>query len=342
MIATTHTLSLTGTDTAYPCTEDDTVLRAALRAGIGFPYECNVGSCGNCKFELIEGAVDMAWEQAPGWREKDKLNQRFLGCQSHVKGNCVIKFNPKDHYVPPHRPQRVQATLVSRRRITHDISEFSFQLATPLTFEPGQYALLYLPGITGARAYSMSNMADGSGQWQLQVRRTPAGVGTAALFDQVQVGQTLTLDGPYGMAYLRRAVPRDILCLAGGSGLAPMISIARAVMTDPNMAGVKLDFVYGGRTAQDVCGEDMLRALPGWGERLHFHPSISPAPEGGSVAPWTGAVGFVHEVAKELFAEQLPSKEIYFAGPPPMAMALQRMLLQAKVPFGQVHFDQFY
>jgi len=42
------------------------------------------------------------------------------------------------------------------------------------------------------------------------------------------------------------------------------------------------------------------------------------------------------------FTDQLPQMEIYFAGPPPMAMAVQRMLLQSKVPFSQVHFDQFY
>ena len=341
MTSVVHTIRLAAGDTSYPCDAGDTVLRAALRAGIGFPYECNVGSCGNCRFELIEGDVQMAWPEAPGWTDKDRQRNRYLGCQSHPQGDCVIKLNPAQRYEPPHRPRRVRATLRASRAITHDISEFSFELAEPLRFEPGQYALLYLPGIVGARAYSMSNTA-GSSLWEFQVRRVATGRGTVALFDALKVGDHLEVDGPYGMAWLRREVRRDILCLAGGSGLAPMISIARGAMAEPALSSAQLHFLYGGRTAKDVCGQDMLQVLPGWGTRLHYHAAISATETEGDGAPWHGPVGFVHDVALRLFAERLPRMEIYFAGPPAMAMAVQRMLLQAKVPFSQVHFDQFY
>jgi len=48
-------IKLNGTDLIWSCGEEDTILRAALRSGLGFPYECNVGACGNCRFELLEG-----------------------------------------------------------------------------------------------------------------------------------------------------------------------------------------------------------------------------------------------------------------------------------------------
>jgi toluene monooxygenase electron transfer component len=336
----TKTIAISGSDTIYDCPDDDTLLRAALRTGLGFPYECNVGSCGNCKFELLEGEVRMAWPEAPGWREKDREKNRYLGCQAHAVGNCVIKLNPAPKYVPVHTPRRFAATLKSSRPITHDISEFSFELKEPLSFEPGQYALLYLPGIEGARAYSMSNT--GGNVWEFQVRRTPTGKGTAVLFDQLKVGTSIELDGPYGMAYLRRDVQRDILCIAGGSGLAPMISIARGAMNEPALKDRQLHFFYGARTSQDICGQDMLQTLAGWGSRLHYQAVLSNPELDTSGTPWTGPVGFVHEAAQKIFADKLPQMEIYFAGPPAMAMAVQRMLLQSKVPFSQVHFDQFY
>jgi len=69
------------------------------------------------------------------------------------------------------------------------------------------------------------------------VRRVPGGQGSAVLFDALRPGDGIVLDGPYGMAWLRREAPRDILCLAGGSGLAPMISIARGAMAEPRLAG---------------------------------------------------------------------------------------------------------
>jgi toluene monooxygenase electron transfer component len=336
----THTIQLSGSDVAFACAADDTLLRAAQRAGLGFPYECNVGSCGNCKFERVDGPLDTAWPLAPGWTDKDRQRGRHLGCQSRPTGDCTIKLRLNDHYAPRHRPQRQAAVLRARRALTHDLAEFRFELAAPQAFEPGQYALLTLPGVEGPRAYSMSNTsADGNGRvWDVQVRRVPGGRGSAALFDAVAVGDTVQVDGPYGMAWLRRDAPRDIVCLAGGSGLAPMVSIARGAFTEAALAGRRLDFVYGGRTPADLCGEDLLRSLPGWAERGRYHPVVS-MPDGSG---WAGATGFVHEHADALFGDTLCEREVYFAGPPAMAAAVQRLLLDRGVPPSQQHFDQFY
>jgi toluene monooxygenase electron transfer component len=169
----------------------------------------------------------------------------------------------------------------------------------------------------------------------------PGGTGTSVLFEQVRPGDTLMLDGPYGLAYLRTDSGRDIACIAGGSGLAPMISIARGVAANPAMAARKLHFFYGGRAPRDICGEDMLRQLPGFGERFFFLPVIS-MPELDGAQQWPGNVGFVHELALDALGASLAEHEIYFAGPPPMAQAVQRMLMQEKVPAGQVHYDAFY
>lgn len=333
-----HTIRLAGGEQTFDCDEGDVLLRAAQRAGIAFPYECNVGSCGNCKFELIDGVVAMNWAQAPGWTDADRKRKRFLGCQARPLGDCTIKLRPQANYAPRHRPRRFEATLVARRPITHDIEEFTFELDSPQHFDCGQYALLQLPGVEGPRAYSMSNVAGDGLRWEFQVRRVPVGRGSDALFGRVHPGARLEIDGPYGMAWLRRDAPRDLLLLAGGSGLAPMVSIARGASADPGLAQRQVHFLYGARTPADVCGEDMLRALPGWGSHIHYQAAVSSAAAG----QWDGATGFLHEVAHARFGEQLSQLEIYFAGPPAMVHAMQQMLVAAKVPFDQVHFDQFY
>ncbi len=330
-----HAIRLAGSDTTFSCAADDTVLRAAQRAGLGFPYECNVGSCGNCRFELLDGEVATAWATAPGLSDKDRQRKRHLGCQSRPLGDCLIKLRPNERYQPPHRPQRVQATLTGRRDITPDITEFHFALDSAVPFEPGQYALVTLPGVVGPRAYSMSNTD--AGTWHFQVRLVPGGLGSAALF-ALPPGARVGVDGPYGMAWLRRDSPRDLLCLAGGSGLAPMVSIARGAMAEPRLAGRALHFIYGGRTPVDLCGQDMLAALPGYGERLHWRGFVSTEPPAGS----TYVMAFVHEAALSLHGPRLKDMEIYFAGPPAMATAVQRTLMDAGVPPDQMHFDQFY
>jgi toluene monooxygenase electron transfer component len=321
----------------FECADGDTILRAALRAGQGFPYECNVGSCGNCRFELLDGEVTHERTDPPAWGERDLKRNRWLGCQARPVGDCTIKVRLNENYQSLHRPARRQARLIEARPISHDISEFRFTAPAPAPFLPGQYALLYLPEVDGGRAYSFCNVDGEAGTWSFQIKRVPDGEASGALFDRLQVGDTIETDGPFGMAYLREDIPRDILCIAGGSGLSPMISIARAAATCPALAECNIHFVYGGRSARDICGEAMLAELPGWGTRIHYTAAIS-EPD----ADWSGRTGLVHQVALDLYGGRLPDFEIYFAGPPVMAEAAQKMLYEAKVPVDQVHFDQFY
>lgn len=334
----THTITISGSDASFPCAEGDTVLRAALRAGLGFPYECNVGSCGNCRFELVEGSVSHQRADPPAWGERDLKRNRYLGCQAQPAGDCLIKIRFSNHYVGTHPPVRGKARLEEVRDVNHDIREFRLRRDRPVGFLPGQYALLTLSGVEGGRAYSMSNTGeDGGEEWHFQIRRVPGGAATTHLFDELRVGGELEIDGPYGMAYLREDAPRDLLCLAGGSGLSPMVSIARGAAHSEKLRDRQIHFVYGGRTARDICGEEILRTLPGFGERIHFHPAVSE--EGGE---WTGRTGFVHDVARDLFGDRLLEHEVYFAGPPAMSQAVQKLMVEAKVPPAQVHFDQFY
>jgi toluene monooxygenase electron transfer component len=325
----------------YRCAADDTLLRAGLRAGLGFPYECNAGSCGTCKVDLLEGQISSLRPDAPGLGERDRAKGRVLACQARPLGDCSIKVRLRPENVPAHRPARFEATLAATRDLTHDMREFRFKAAAGSPgFLPGQYALFYLPGLDAPRTYSMANIDDGSGEWHFIVRRVPSGVGTVTLFDKVSVGSTIELDGPYGLAYLRTESPRDLICIGGGSGLAPVLSIARGAIAEPKLAERRIHVFYGARTTLDLCGDADLSTLPGYGERLTFEAVLS-MPEQ-SPAAWTGPTGFVHDHVQKFVGERWADFEYYFAGPPAMAEAVQRMLIEKRVPYPQVHFDSFY
>ncbi len=320
--------------------EGDTILRAALRAGVGLSYECNSGGCGGCKFELLEGEVDSLWPDAPGLSDKDRRRGRHLACQCRAKGPVSIKAATGAEYVPKVLPQRQKARLVGTTDITHDLREFRFRGAAVASFLPGQFAMLDLPGLASSRAYSMSNTANDDGEWHFQVRRVPHGQGTHTLFDRLAVGDEIGLDGPYGVAWLRTEAPRDIVCVAGGSGLAPMVSIARGAAAAGMLKDRRLHFFYGARTPRDVCGEALLAELEGFGERIIYRPVVSlPGGEG----EWQGETGYVHDAVARALPGSLASFEFYFAGPPPMTQALQEMLMVGhRVPFEQIHFDRFF
>lgn len=327
-------------DLSWTCEPGDTIMRSALRAGLGFPYECNVGSCGNCRFDLVEGDIEELRKDPPGLQDRDRRRGRRLGCQSAPLTDCRIKVRLMQRYESRFRPRVTRAMLAATRDLTHDIREFSFRLETPVRFLAGQYALLSIPGVGGQRAYSMSNAGETGSEWHFQIKRVPNGEATSMLFDHLSLGAGIAVDGPYGLAWLREDAPRDIVCVAGGSGLSPMMSIARAVAASPTLKGRRLDFVYGGRAPRDICGAEMLMELPGFGETIHYHAAVSDDAWPGDRRD--GHRGFVHEVTEALVGARLATCEIYFAGPPLMGEAMQKMLVQRGVPPEQVHFDRFY
>jgi toluene monooxygenase electron transfer component len=331
-----HTIDIEGGERFVISADEPSLLRGALRAGVGFPHECSVGGCGGCRFELLEGELASLWEGAPGLSAKDKRRGKHLACQARPLSDCRIRVRPGDEYRPQVPPRRRAATLIERRALTADMAELTLRTAAAAEFLPGQYALLELPGVTGARAYSMSNLANAEALWQFIIRRVPGGAGTTALLEGLRVGDAVALDGPYGLAYLRSDSARDLVCIAGGSGLAPMLSVARAVASEPSSR--RVEFFHGVRTTDDLCAGPLLEALPGFGARLRFHPVVSLP---GADAGWTGARGLVHEQLSLTLGAALSTHDFYLAGPPPMVQAVQELLMiQHRVPFAQVHFDR--
>lgn len=320
--------------------DGDTILRAALRAGLGLSYECNSGGCGSCKFELMNGEIETLWPDAPGLTERDRKRGRHLACQCRALGPVDIKAPTAPEYQPRILPRRQRARLVGTRDITHDIREFRFRSEGDADFLPGQFAMLDLPGLSASRAYSLSNTPNEGREWHFQIRRVLHGQGTHVLFEKLAEGDEIGLDGPYGLAYLRTAPARDIVCAAGGSGLAPMVSIARGAAEAGLLTGRKLYFFYGARTARDVCGEAMLNALNDCAGQIVYIPVVSLPGDNGD---WRGETGYVHDAVARLLPAELPSFEFYFAGPPPMTQALQELLMVGhRVPFDQIHFDRFF
>ncbi|WP_244517182.1 2Fe-2S iron-sulfur cluster-binding protein [Pseudomonas linyingensis] len=337
-----HRISLDGNTCEFQQEGHDTVLRAALRAGVGFPYECNSGGCGSCKFDLLEGEVDNLWPDAPGLTERDRRKNYVLACQCRATSDLRIKMRPAQEYVPPVAPQRRSATFIGAVDLTHDIREFRFATEVNADFLPGQYATLAIPGVAAPRAYSMSNLANTQGEWHFQIRRVPSGKATERLFHELTIGDKIEIDGPYGLAWLREENSRDIACIAGGSGLAPMISIARGASAAGLLKTRNLHFFYGGRTPRDICGESLLRQLTEFGKNIHFHPVVSlPEQDPGEI--WSGETGYVHDLVRRELHDRMSDFEFYLAGPPPMTKALQEMLMVGyRVPFDQVHFDRFF
>jgi len=326
----------------FDCEEGDTILRAALRAGLGFPYECNSGGCGSCKFEIVEGEVNDVWPDAPGLSPRDIKKGRKLSCQCIPTQDCEIKVRLNHDAMPVHKPIKEIATLYKVNTLTDDMAEFCFKTEHPAHFEPGQFALLDFVGVTGSRGYSMSNLPNDAGEWHFIVKKMPGGSASTMLFEDFAIGSEIVLDGPYGLAYLKPEIPRDIVCVGGGSGLSPEMSIIKAAAKDERLKDINIYLFYGGRTPKDICTPALIEADEDMKGRIKNFNAVSDA-EAAEQAGWDGDIGFIHELVGKTLGDKMAEHEFYFCGPPPMTDALTRMLMmEYKVPFDQIHYDRFY
>ena len=332
-----YQVSIAGTELVFDINENDTLLGGILRARVGIPYECNAGGCGSCKYTLIEGEVVDDLHESPGLRASDRRKNKHLACISHPRSDCTIQIKPDNHYIPKHPPQKLQATLQSIEKLTHDLWEFRFESGQAARFLPGQYAKVDIPGVTGPRSYSMCNTANDAGQWAFQIKRVEGGSASSVLFGDALKGIQITIDAPYSIAHLQSDSTRPIVCIAGGSGLAPMVSILHGVAEiDGNTH--KPILYYGARTVDDVVCKEYVDTIPGFSSDQQFIPIISE-----SEPQWMGATGFVHEYLAQRLGDNCKDFEYYIAGPPPMVDAVRRhLILDRRIPAEQLHYDRFY
>jgi toluene monooxygenase electron transfer component len=331
-------VTLAGTETIFECGPGETLLAGALRAGLGLQYECNAGRCGACKVKMVEGETDPLWPESPVWTEGDRRRGRVLACQAAPVGNCVISAIDDPARRPALPFRSAQARLVGIYSLTQDMVELVLHTAEPAVFLPGQFAALTWPdGVR--RMYSMSNLANIDGEWRFVIKRTPAGRFSGRLMERGVEGSVLTVEAPYGAAYLR-PTGRPILCLGGGSGLGAMLSIARGFSADPAFNDQTLCLLVGARTLSDLADGALLDLIGAIDPRVHVHASLSDptAVNRG----WTGAQGNLDVLAWDILADSLSRHDIYMAGPPGMIDSVLAVLRQAGVESQHVHYDRFY
>jgi propane monooxygenase reductase subunit len=289
------------------CDEEEAVLDAAFRHGYNLVYGCREGQCSACKAYLLEGEVVLKPYSTFALPESEEANGYTLLCRAMPEEDLVVEllhFDP-DNYKLEHEIRDGRATVVAVEALTHDIRRLELEVAEPagFSFLPGQYVDVWVPGSDARRSFSMANLP-GDGRIELIVKQYPGGRFSSLLDGAIAVGDELRFTGPYGAFHLRES-DRPVLMVAGGSGMAPILSLLRALADAGTDRPVR--FFYGARSEQDLFYVDLVQELGGRLADFEFVPVI----------------GFVHEPACACIAAgELSDPEIYMCGPPPMIDAM--------------------
>src|SRR5262249_13785999 len=233
------------------------------------------------------------------------------------------------------------------RRLTHDVAAFDVDIDAPLDFAAGQFALLTVPGIVGARAYSMVNFERGTRRLSFVVKKKPGGEISEWLFGSDVDGTRLGVFAPLGHATFHPDVAKHVLCIAGGSGIAGMMSILSRACGAEHFAGWDGHVFFGIRTMRDAFYLDELEEFLGrYPGRLGVPIALSdedvPAALADRSPTFRFARGFVHEVAGERMKGRYADVRAWVAGPPPMVDASLRLLLrEARLSPADIRYDKF-
>ncbi|MES2263643.1 MAG: 2Fe-2S iron-sulfur cluster-binding protein [Pseudomonadota bacterium] len=305
-------------------------LLAALREHqVPISYSCTAGRCGTCRCKVIEGDVLETGRDSKLTHPDDE--GYVLACMSVLTGNCVIEV-PEPDEVVTHPARIVKATVLAIEPMTHDIRRLRLKPSKPLEFSPGQYATLQF-GAGLIRPYSMANVS-GEDELEFHVRLVPDGRVTGHIENRLAVGDAVRVSGPLGTAYLRRKHEGPMLCVAGGTGLAPVLSIVRGALAHGMDNPIHLYF--GVRTQRDVYGLEWLQQLQRRHANLHVHVVVS---TGEADAPWRS--GLVTDAFNSDW-DSLAGWRAYLCGAPPMVEAASMLARKKGILAEHVYADAFY
>lgn len=317
--------------------EGQTLLAAALRQGVWLPFACGHGTCGTCKVQVLEGDCDTGDASPFALLDMEREEGRVLACCALPQSDLVIEADiDVDPDFAGHTVEDYRATVVAIEALSPTIKGITLALDRDMAFQAGQYVNLEIPGLGATRAFSIANPPSRPDTVELHVRRVEGGAGTGWVHDQLQVGDSVALSGPYGQFFVRSSDVKDVIFIAGGSGLSSPESMIADLLERGDERQIHL--FQGARCLDELYHRERFEQWAAQHANFHYHPALNEAPSCGS---WSGYVGFVHEAAKAHFNGSFAGHKAYLCGPPPMIDAAITALMQGRVFEADIHMEKF-
>ena len=311
-------------------TSGESVAEAAYRQGINIPLDCRDGACGTCKSFCEAGRYDGGSYIEDALTDDEAAEGFCLTCQMKPRSDLVLRIAAGSD-VCKTKASDLAGEVVTVDRLSASTIGLKVRLdAADLGFLPGQYVSIGVPGTPAARAYSFSS-APGADTASFLIRNVPGGVMSGYLTDAAKPGDRLTLKGPLGSFYLRD-VKRPIVMLAGGTGLAPFLSMLGRLAATGSPQPIHM--IYGVTTDEDLVEVAALEAFARGIPNFTYATCVA---DPGSRHPLKGYV------THHLTAEQLNGGDVdvYLCGPPAMVEAVRGHFRDQGVAPASFHYEKF-
>jgi propane monooxygenase reductase component len=321
--------------------ETQTVLRAAAEQGIMLMHGCKEGQCAACKSFVLDGEdIELDRYSTFALPDFEKEEGFTLLCRAHVYEDVRIELLNYDEEMirSGHPIRRAVAEVEAITPVTADMRHLVLRLVEPGTVAhfPGQYFDLGIPGTEESRSFSVAGTPTADpGRLEFVIRVYPDGLFSTFLDQRLAVGDRLEVVGPFGVFTLREGRDSDLVFVGGGAGMAPILSVLRALAERGSTR--RATYYYGARRRRDLCFVAELTALGEALPNFRFVPALS---EPDADEEWDGEVGLITDVVRA-HETDLSGADCYVCGPPPMVEAAMELLTTLGAPEKRIYFDKF-
>lgn len=334
--------TLDGQVLTVDCSPDESVVAAAERAGVHLPAQCRGGSCGACH-ATASGEYKLGSCSSTVLPQAEADTGGVLLCQTFAMGPLEIALPYDSGRIVHGSIAERRATITDLHTVAVDTVRLLLQLepdadgGVGLMFEPGQFIEISPPGSAQRRAYSLANTSNWDGVAELFIRLRPGGL-ISEYLRAATVGDQLTVRGPQGGFGLRETGLRPRWFVAGGTGLAPMLSMLRqmAEFAEPHPTSL----VFGVNTAAEIFATgavaELAATLPGFTSQVRVM-----RPEPGCDAGAGTPVDALAELLAELVSGDGQTPDIYVCGPPVMVEATKSAAVAAGLSHDRVVAENF-
>jgi CDP-4-dehydro-6-deoxyglucose reductase len=312
-----------------------TVLEAAIEAGINLPYGCRNGACGACKGKVISGKVMHDDYQGSAMTDAELAAGHALFCCARPLENLVIEcreLSGLNGIKPRILPVRVQ----KKEQLSGDVMVLFLQLPASerLQFVAGQY-LEFILKDGKRRAFSIANAPHDDALIELHLRLVPGGQFTQYVFEEMPEKAILRIEAPLGTFYLREESTKPIVFVAGGTGFAPIKGIIEHMIH----LGMQREIVLyrGGRVQSDLYMDELSRRWAEFLPNLRYIPVLSEEPVDSG---WQGRTGLVHEAVLADYPD-LSGHQAYVCGAPGMVEIAHKTFVEQGLPADEFFSDAF-
>jgi CDP-4-dehydro-6-deoxyglucose reductase len=320
----------------FHCEPDETILSAAIRAGVGLPYGCKNGACSSCKGKLVTGSVTHGAHQDKALSANDEAHGYSLFCVARPHSDVTIEAREVAG-VGDFPIRKMPVRIAKLEKVADDVIVMSLQLPASdrLQYLAGQYVEFMLRD-GQRRSYSLANAPFKDELMTLHIRHMPGGLFTDTVFTTAKERDILRIEGPMGTFFLREDSTRPMILLASGTGFAPLKALIEQAVH--NKSERKMTLYWGGRRPGDLYMDALCREWAASLPNFSYVPVVSNA---SADDRWQGRTGFVHRAVVEDYPD-LSGHQVYACGAPIVVESAQRdFIAQCNLPEDEFFADAF-